>query len=94
MLFCEDVELMLQDYLDGYLLPSQREVLESQLDRRDRAVGDGKAVDRIPARRGVATTVAAGNIQARLQLALADLVLVNKTGLVTPVIASLIILSS
>lgn len=28
MLFCEDVELMLQDYLDGYLLTSQREVLE------------------------------------------------------------------
>ena len=28
MLFCEDVELMLQDYLNGYLLPSQREVLE------------------------------------------------------------------
>ena len=31
MLFCEDVELMLQDYLDGYLLPSQREVLEGHL---------------------------------------------------------------
>ena len=31
MLFCEDVELMLQDYLDGYLLPSQREVLESHV---------------------------------------------------------------
>jgi len=33
MLFCEDVELMLQDYLDGYLLPSQREVLESHVQR-------------------------------------------------------------
>jgi anti-sigma factor RsiW len=31
MLFCEDVELMLQDYLDGYLLASQREVLESHV---------------------------------------------------------------
>lgn len=31
MMFCEDVELMLQDYLDGYLLPSQREVLEAHL---------------------------------------------------------------
>ena len=31
MLFCEDVELMLQDYLDGYLLPSQREVLEGHM---------------------------------------------------------------
>jgi anti-sigma factor RsiW len=31
MLFCEDVELMLQDYLNGYLLPSQREILESHL---------------------------------------------------------------
>lgn len=31
MLFCEDVELMLQDYIDGYLLPSQREVLEAHL---------------------------------------------------------------
>lgn len=31
MMYCEDVELMLQDYLDGYLLPSQREVLEAHL---------------------------------------------------------------
>jgi anti-sigma factor RsiW len=31
MLFCEDVELMLQDYLDGYLLPSQCEILESHV---------------------------------------------------------------
>jgi anti-sigma factor RsiW len=31
MLFCEDVELMLQDYLDGYLLPSQSEILESHV---------------------------------------------------------------
>jgi anti-sigma factor RsiW len=31
MLFCEDVELMLQDYLNGYLLPSQREVLEAHV---------------------------------------------------------------
>lgn len=31
MLYCEDVELMLQDYLDGYLLPSQREVLEAHV---------------------------------------------------------------
>ncbi len=31
MLFCEDVELMLQDYLNGYLLPSQREVLETHV---------------------------------------------------------------
>jgi len=31
MLFCEDVELMLQDYLDGYLLPSQREILENHV---------------------------------------------------------------
>lgn len=31
MLFCEDVELMLQDYLDGYLLSSQREVLEAHV---------------------------------------------------------------
>jgi anti-sigma factor RsiW len=33
MLFCEDVELMLQDYLDGYLLPSQCEILESHVRR-------------------------------------------------------------
>lgn len=31
MLYCEDVELLLQDYLDGYLLPSQREVLEAHV---------------------------------------------------------------
>jgi anti-sigma factor RsiW len=31
MLFCEDVELLLQDYLNGYLLPSQREVLEGHV---------------------------------------------------------------
>ena len=31
MLFCEYVELMLQDYLNGYLLPSQREVLENHV---------------------------------------------------------------
>lgn len=31
MLACEDVELMLQDYIDGYLLPSQREVLETHV---------------------------------------------------------------
>lgn len=31
MLFCQDVELLLQDYLDGYLLPSQREVLEGHI---------------------------------------------------------------
>ena len=31
MLYCEDVELMLQDYLNGYLLPSQREVLDSHI---------------------------------------------------------------
>jgi len=31
MLYCEDVELMLQDYHDGYLLPSQREVLEGHV---------------------------------------------------------------
>ncbi len=31
MLFCEDVELMLQDYLSGYLLPSQREILEAHV---------------------------------------------------------------
>lgn len=31
MLYCEDVELMLQDYLDGYLLSSQREVLEAHI---------------------------------------------------------------
>jgi len=31
MLFCEDVELLLQDYFDGYLLPSQREVLEAHI---------------------------------------------------------------
>jgi len=31
MLFCEDVELMLQDYLNGYLLPSQREILETHV---------------------------------------------------------------
>jgi anti-sigma factor RsiW len=34
-LFCDDVELMLQDYLDGYLLPSQREVLEAHVRRCD-----------------------------------------------------------
>lgn len=28
---CKDVELLLLDYLDGYLLPSQREVLESHV---------------------------------------------------------------
>jgi anti-sigma factor RsiW len=33
MLFCEDVELMLQDYLNGYLLPSQREILEAHVRR-------------------------------------------------------------
>ena len=31
MLFCQDVELLLQDYLDGYLLPSQREILEAHV---------------------------------------------------------------
>lgn len=31
MLFCEDVEMMFQDYLDGYLLSSQREVFEAHL---------------------------------------------------------------
>jgi len=31
MLYCEDVELMLQDYLNGYLLPSQRDVLENHV---------------------------------------------------------------
>ena len=31
MIFCEDVELMLQDYLNGYLVPSQREILERHL---------------------------------------------------------------
>jgi len=31
MLYCEDVEVMIQDYLDGYLLPSQREVLEAHV---------------------------------------------------------------
>jgi anti-sigma factor RsiW len=31
MLYCEDVELMIQDYLDGYLLASQREVLEAHV---------------------------------------------------------------
>lgn len=31
MLFCEDVELMLQDYLNGYLLPSHREILEAHV---------------------------------------------------------------
>jgi anti-sigma factor RsiW len=31
MLTCRDVEMMLQDYLDGYLLQSQREVLEAHL---------------------------------------------------------------
>lgn len=36
MLFCEDVELMLQDYLDGYLLSSQREVLEAHVQRCER----------------------------------------------------------
>ncbi len=33
MLYCQDVELLLQDYLDGYLLPSQREVLEAHVRR-------------------------------------------------------------
>lgn len=31
MLTCRDVEVMLQDYLDGYLLPSQREILEAHI---------------------------------------------------------------
>lgn len=31
MLYCQDVELMLQDYLDGTLLASQREILEAHL---------------------------------------------------------------
>lgn len=31
MLYCEDVELMLQDYLNGYLLSSQRDVLEAHV---------------------------------------------------------------
>lgn len=31
MLSCRDVEGILQDYLDGYLLPSQREVLEGHV---------------------------------------------------------------
>ena len=33
MLFCQDVEVMLQDYLDGYLLASQRELLEAHVAR-------------------------------------------------------------
>ncbi|MBI4914294.1 MAG: zf-HC2 domain-containing protein [Acidobacteria bacterium] len=33
MHYCGDVELMLQDYLDGYLLESQREVLERHVAR-------------------------------------------------------------
>jgi hypothetical protein len=28
---CEDIELLMQDYLDGYLLPSQREVLDGHI---------------------------------------------------------------
>jgi anti-sigma factor RsiW len=35
MLYCEDVELMLQDYLNGYLLPSQRDLLEAHVRRCD-----------------------------------------------------------
>jgi anti-sigma factor RsiW len=31
MLYCEDVELMLQDYLNGYLLHSQRDLLEAHV---------------------------------------------------------------
>ena len=31
MLYCEDVELMLQDYLNGYLLHSQRELVEGHV---------------------------------------------------------------
>lgn len=31
MLNCRDIELLLQDYLDGYLLASQREVLEEHI---------------------------------------------------------------
>lgn len=31
MLNCKDIELLLQDYLDGYLLASQREVLEEHI---------------------------------------------------------------
>jgi anti-sigma factor RsiW len=31
MLACEEVELMIQDYLDGYLIASQREILESHV---------------------------------------------------------------
>jgi hypothetical protein len=30
-MYCEDIELALQDYLDGYLLSSQREVLEAHV---------------------------------------------------------------
>jgi anti-sigma factor RsiW len=33
VLTCREVEPMLQDYLDGYLLPSQREVLEGHVRR-------------------------------------------------------------
>ena len=32
MLNCGDVEILIQDYLEGYILPSQRELLESHLE--------------------------------------------------------------
>lgn len=50
-IFCHDIELMLQDYLDGYLLPSQRDVLERHMRRcgscRELLAGIARMDDRL-----------------------------------------------
>lgn len=64
---CRDVELMVQDYLDGYLLPSQREVLEAhlpgcpscttllaELRRIDAGIGE---IDQVEAPEGLARSI-------------------------------------
>jgi hypothetical protein len=48
MLTCWDAELLLQDYLDGYLLPSQRDVLEEHVRSCEscrRLLGDLRRLD-------------------------------------------------
>lgn len=70
MILCEDAEPMLQDYLDGYLLSAQREVLEIHLQvcpqcrvlagglsRLDRRVGEVRDLD-VPS--GLSRAILAG----------------------------------
>lgn len=70
MLTCRDVEVMLQDYLDGYLLPSQREVLERHLRRcpacSDLLAGLARIDDRIDGIDEVEVPDIAGAVLARL----------------------------